>query len=87
MATRKTYTAGCTYRGLFPAFHARLANRKVERELNRYEVETSSLVQRTGWTSALMLIQMTCTKTRLESVRTLLVVYGFDIVDSDGHVV
>ena len=81
MADKNTYTAGCTYRGLFPLFHARLANRKVERELNRYDVETSSFEQRIGWTEALMFVHMTCTEARLKSVETLLRVYGFDIVD------
>ena len=87
MSNKNTYMAGCTYRGLFPVFHARLANRNVERALNRYDVETLSFVQRIAWTEALMFVQMTCTKTRLESVRTLLTVYGFDIVDSDFNVV
>lgn len=87
MSNKNTYTAGCTYNGIFPVFHARLANRKVERELNNFEVETVSFVQRTTWTSALMFIQMKCTKTQLESVRMLLDVYGFDTVDSDFNVV
>ena len=87
MSNKNVYMAGCTYRGLFPVFHARLANRKVERELNRYDVETLSFVQRTAWTEALMFVQMTCTETRLESIRTLLTVYGFDIVDPSFNVV
>ena len=86
MTIPESYLAGCTYRGLFPAFHARLANRKVERELNHYEVETDSFVQRTGWTSAAMFIRMTCTRTRLDSIKTLLHAYGFDILDSEGDV-
>ena len=87
MSNKNIYTAGCTYRGLFPVFHAKLANRMVERELNRYDVEATSHVQRIAWTEALMFITMRCTKTRLESVRTLLGVYGFDIVDSHFDVV
>ncbi len=87
MADKNTYTAGCTYRGMFPVFHARLANKMVERELYSYEVEIVSTVQRTSWTSALMFIHMTCTQTRLESIRKILEVYGFDIVDSDFELV
>ena len=87
MADKNTYMAGCTYRGLFPVFHARLANRKVERELNKYDVETISFEQRIAWTEALMFIQMTCTEARLKSVETLLRVYGFDIVDSGFNLV